>query len=67
MALHADSRFRLRLAKARQHMIEALGILDQLDAPGEIGATLDLAIERLATRMAARSEAIAPMAPRSPE
>ena len=55
MALLADSRSRLRLAKARQHMIDVLGILGQLDAPGEIGATLDLALERIATRMAAPS------------
>ncbi len=67
MALLADSRSRLRLTEARQHMVEALRILDQFDAPGEIGATLDLAIERLARRMAAPSEAIAPIAPRSPE
>lgn len=35
------------LAEARRHMTEALEILDGLDAPGEIGTLLDLAIVRL--------------------
>jgi hypothetical protein len=35
------------LIKALERMAEALEILDQLGAPGEIGSTLDLAIARL--------------------
>ena len=34
--------------KAFRLMEESLAILDRLDAPAEIGATLDLAINRLA-------------------
>lgn len=37
----------LRLSKALGNMVEALGILDDLDAPGEIGRLLDHAIVRL--------------------
>jgi hypothetical protein len=36
-----------RLAKALEQMTTALEILDEIGAPGEIGATLDLAIARL--------------------
>jgi hypothetical protein len=35
------------LLKALSQMTEALGILDDLDAPGDIGSHLDLAISRL--------------------
>lgn len=38
---------RLLLAKALDQMAAALEILDEIGAPGEIGATLDLAIARL--------------------
>jgi len=37
----------LRLSDALGHMAEALAILDELDAPGEIGSMLDHAIEKL--------------------
>lgn len=36
-----------RLAKALEQMEAALEILDEMEAPGDIGATLDLAIVRL--------------------
>ena len=37
----------LAFSRARREMIRALGILDQLDAPGEVASHLDLAICRL--------------------
>ena len=40
------------LATARLHMTAALQLLDAVEAPGEIGATLDLAIVRLSEEMA---------------
>lgn len=38
---------RLLLTKALELMNAALEILDEIDAPGEIGATLDLAIAKI--------------------
>lgn len=38
---------RLELSRALRFMTEALDILDEFDAPGEIGSMLDLAVARL--------------------
>ncbi len=40
-----------RLHQAMAHMESALGLLDQTDVPGEIGAYLDLCICRLGEAM----------------
>ena len=42
-----NSQSRLYLSRARRLMTDALAILDALDAPGDIGSTLDLAIAKL--------------------
>jgi hypothetical protein len=38
---------KLRLSDALRQMSDALGILDEVNAPAEIGNTLDLAVARL--------------------
>ena len=43
--LTSDSR--LELSRALHLMLDALDVLDQAGAPGEVGSTLDLAIMRL--------------------
>lgn len=47
MSRHYDLRSRRQLSRALGEMKEALRILDELEAPGEIGSHLDLAIARL--------------------
>ncbi len=47
MRLIATPESRLELSKALRFMTEALDILDKVEAPGEIGSTLDLAAARL--------------------
>lgn len=47
MRLITTSDSRLELSKALQLMTEALDLLDEIDAPGEIGSMLDLAVSRL--------------------
>jgi hypothetical protein len=37
----------MRLIAAQRHMTAALKILDEVDAPSDIGAHLDLALQRL--------------------
>lgn len=45
-----------KLSEALAHMGEALSILDHLEAPGEIGSQLDLAISRLESFLGVRKE-----------
>ncbi len=40
-----------RLSEALGHMVEALAILDEINAPGEIGSLLDHAIVKLKTTL----------------
>lgn len=47
MRLLITTETKLQLAVALRHMVDALDILDEVNAPGEIGSTLDLAIARL--------------------
>lgn len=47
MRLTLTARSRLELSRALRLTKEALEILDELHAPGEIGATLDLAASKL--------------------
>lgn len=47
MRLVTTPESRLELSRALRLMAEALDILDELGAPGEIGGTLDLAASRL--------------------
>lgn len=58
MRLYNSPEATVGLAEALRHMSDALFILDQLDAPGEIGTGLDLAIDRLARSL--RQEPVAP-------
>lgn len=44
-------------AQALERMLSALRILDELEAPGDIGSHLDLAIARLRQRFALPAEA----------
>lgn len=47
MLLHNSPEANVKLGEALRHMSDALFILDELDAPGEIGTGLDLAIAHL--------------------
>jgi len=47
MTRDADHQRQQRLSVALAEMVDAIGILDRLDAPGDIGSHLDLAIARL--------------------
>lgn len=58
MRLLATSEANQKLNEALAHMSEALSILDRLDAPGEIGSHLDLAIARLESVLGPRCESV---------
>lgn len=51
MSQHSISKGQPQLSRALGQMVEALEILDELNAPGDIGSLLDLAIVRLGTEL----------------
>lgn len=60
MSRHYDLRSRRQLSLALGEMKEALRILDELGAPGEIGSHLDLAIARLEKQLGDEPHGAAP-------
>ena len=59
MRIETTPQSRLELLRALRLMTEALAILDEVRAPGEIGSMLDLAIVRLDQRLGSGGEAAA--------